>query len=148
VNRPDQCLERVGENRLSTETTAFQLARTKAQIFAQVKTTGQQRQSLALHQPRPQAGQLAFASLGETLEQRLASHEVENGITEKLQTLIVATGKNAMGQGQDHQFLILEGVAELTLKAAQGYAHGLPTLNCLSNFNTRSMFWNHGSRCS
>nr|BFD39821.1 hypothetical protein FFPRI1PSEUD_13200 [Pseudomonas sp. FFPRI_1] len=33
-----------------------------------------------------------------------------------------------MSESQEHQFLVLEGITELTLETAQRNAHGLPTL--------------------
>jgi len=54
----------------------------------------------------------------EALEQRLTGGEVEDGITEKFQALVITPCKTAVCEGKDHQFLVLEGVAELTLETA------------------------------
>ncbi len=50
VNGTDQCFEGIGKDRLTAKTTAFQLPRTQTQILAQVETTGQDGQGLALDQ--------------------------------------------------------------------------------------------------
>ncbi|MNC33613.1 hypothetical protein D3C75_820160 [compost metagenome] len=92
-------------------------------MIAQVETTGQAGQGLPLDQARAQARQLAFAGLREALEQRFAGDEVENGVTEKLQALIVAPGVTAMGQCQEHLVLVLEGVTELSLQTGKGSTH-------------------------
>jgi hypothetical protein len=116
VDRTDQRFEGIGQDRLATETAALQFAGTQAQVFAQVETTGQHGQGLTLHQARARDSWPSRAS-GKR-EQRFAGDEVENGITEEFQALVVAPGKTAVGQGQEHQFLILEGVTELTLETA------------------------------
>lgn len=51
------------------------------------------------------------------VEKRLAGNEVEDGVTEKLQTLVVASGIAAVRQSQEHQLLVLELIAELALEA-------------------------------
>ncbi|MCY1398769.1 hypothetical protein D9M71_138090 [compost metagenome] len=143
IDGANQGFQGVGQDRFAAETATLQFARTQAQVFAQVKTACQHGQGFTLHQARTQARQLAFARLRETFEQRLAGDEVENGITEELQTLVIAPGETAVGQGQDHQFLVLEGIAELTLETAQGNAHNVPTRISWSNFTTGPM--NRGS---
>ncbi|RWW84258.1 hypothetical protein BHE74_00007139 [Ensete ventricosum] len=116
VDRTDQRFEGVGQDRLTAETTALQLAGPQAQVFAQAETTGQHRQGLALYQARTQTRQLAFTGLRETLEQRFTGDKIEDGITEEFQALVIAPCKAAVCEGKDHQFLVLEGVAELTLE--------------------------------
>ncbi|MNN12499.1 hypothetical protein D3C81_1254930 [compost metagenome] len=143
VDGADQRFGGVGQDRLAAETAALQLARAQAQVFAQVKASGQYRQGLALDQPRAQARQLAFAGLGEALEQRFTGDEVEDRIAEELEAFVVAPGKTAVRQGQQHQLLVLEGITELALEAAQGNAHSVPTRSSWSKFSPHA--WARGS---
>src|SRR5690606_7502254 len=106
----------------------------------QFEATGQHSQGLALDQPRAQARQLALAGLRETLVQRLAGNEVEDGVAEEFQALVVAPGEAAVGQRQEHQLLVLETMAELALEAGEGLAHWARTRNSLSNLATKSRF--------
>ncbi|MNF89523.1 hypothetical protein D3C84_720520 [compost metagenome] len=135
VDCTDQRLKGVSQDRFAAKTTAFQLTGAQAQVFTEVETTGQYGQGLALDQPCAQARQLAFAGLGKALEQRFASDEVKDRIAEKLEAFVVAPGKTAVRQGQQHQLLVLEGVSELALEAAQRNAHSVPTRSSWSIFN-------------
>ncbi|CRS42511.1 hypothetical protein PAERUG_P7_London_17_VIM_2_06_09_00408 [Pseudomonas aeruginosa] len=148
VDGADQGFHRIGEDRLAAEPAALQLARAQPQVVAHLEAARQQGQGLALDQSRAQARKLAFASLREVVEQRLADDEVENGVTEELQALVVAPGVAAMGQGQDHQVPVFEGIAELALESVQRITHGMRTRNSLSKWTTRSMLLISGSRFS
>lgn len=99
VDRTDQRFQGIGEDRLTAETAAFQLTGTQAQVFAQIETAGQYGQGFSLHQARAQTRQLAFAGL-ETLEQRFAGDEVEDGVTEEFQPFVVAPGKTAVSEAR------------------------------------------------
>jgi len=118
IDGADQRFKGVGQDRLATETAAFQLTGAQAQVLAQAKTTGQHGQGLALHQPRTQARQLAFTGLREAFEERFTGNEIEDGVTEEFQAFVVTPSKTAVCEGKDHQFLVLEGVAEQVLETA------------------------------
>jgi hypothetical protein len=50
------------------------------------------------------------------VEQRLTGDEIEDGVAEKFQTLVVASGIATMGQSQEHQLLVLELITEPALE--------------------------------
>src|SRR5690606_18740535 len=148
VDGADQGFQGVGEDGFTAVAAALQLARPQAQVIAQAEAAGQHGQGLALDQARAQARQLAFAGLREALEQRLAGDEVEDGVAEEFQALVVAPGEAAMGEGQEQQLLVLKGVSELALKAIEWGVHWTLTRNSLSKRTTRSRLPIRGSRFS
>ena len=116
INGTDQRFEGVGQDRFAAVTAALELTGAQAQIFAELESTRQHRQRLALDQTGAQTRQLPLTGLRKMIEQRFTGNEVENGVAEKLQTLVVASGIATMGQGQEHQLLILELITEPALE--------------------------------
>ena len=79
---------------------------------------------------------------------KLTAAVAEHRVAKELQALVVAPGETAMGQGQNHQVLVLEAIAELALEAGKVRVHGIRTRNSLSKLTTRSRFSISGSRFS
>ena len=74
-------------------------------------------------QARAQSRQLPLAGLRKRSNNASPATQVEDGITEEFQTLIVAPGETAVRQCQEHQLLVLEGMTEPTLETGKRLAH-------------------------
>ena len=97
VDRAEQRLERVGQDRLAPEAAGLQLARAEPQLLAELDLGGDHRQRLAAHQARAEARQLALVGGAELAEHQHGDHAVEHRVAEELQSFVVRRRRRCDG---------------------------------------------------
>ena len=108
----EQGFDRVGQDRWPAKTAALQFAFAQAQVLGQLQALGDVRQRSLLDQVGAQARQIALVDLRVTLEQHRRDDEVEHGIPEELQALVVARPMAAVGQRLFKQCWVTEVVIQ------------------------------------
>src|SRR5438046_9108120 len=83
--------QRVGEDRLAAKAPAPELAGPELQGFTEAQREGHLGERLAAHQPGAQAAQVPFGCLREGRIQMMRDDEIEDGVAEKLEPLVVGT---------------------------------------------------------
>src|SRR5690554_2906509 len=127
VDGTDNGLYRVGQDRITAKAATFHFTRPEPEILAQLELATDFSQGHPLNHPRPQAAELAFAGTLKLMIQVLGNEHVNQGIAEKLQTLIVLIAEAAVGQRQQQQLRVPELVANPALQPAQvGLMHHDP----------------------
>jgi hypothetical protein len=111
-NGAEQRLDRVRQDGGTAETAALQFAFAQAQVLRQFQPLGDIRQRSLLDQIGPQARQVAFVDLGIALEQHRRDDEVQHGIPQEFQSLVVARTVTAMRQRLFKQGRITEVVLQ------------------------------------
>ncbi len=116
IDRPEDGFQRIGENRRTPETAAFQLALAQTQGIAQAKIGGNFGQGFLTHQVGAQARQFAFLERREMLIQERRDGAVEHAVAQKLEPFVVRGGVAAMRQRLPQQFRLPEAVSERLLQ--------------------------------
>ena len=120
VNRSDDRLDRVGEDRIARLTATAQFTGSQPQDVAEFEFARNTGQRLAFDQMRPHATQLAFIRIVDGFVQIVRDLEAENGVAEKFQTLVVACTQTAVRQGALEQRGIFELIVDALLQAPHG----------------------------
>jgi len=107
-----QGLEGIREDRLAAEPAGLELTRAQQQKFAELHGLRDLGQRLLAHQARAQTRQVAFAGAGKFAVQPLREQQVEHGIAEELETLVVRAFGAAMRERDDEQRGIARFVAQ------------------------------------
>ncbi len=94
-------------------TTAFHFPLAQTQAFAELKLARQHGQGFPFDHLGAQTAQLPFPCLRKLLVKRLTDDEVEDGVAQKFQALVIAGTVTAMGQCQ----VKLGGVTKLVTQA-------------------------------
>ena len=89
IDGADQCLQRIGQNRLPPEAAALQLTRAELDLLTQGQIVGEFRQRLSAYQRGSQPAQMALVGLGQGLVQSLGNGEAEDGVAEEFKALVV-----------------------------------------------------------
>src|SRR5690606_872740 len=110
------CFHRIGENRFAPMAAAFHFAGTQSQVFAQLQFARELSQRLALDQRRAHAGEVAFAGIGKLREQRFGNNQINDGIAEEFEALVVRAASASMRQRPVEQCAIRKLIAELSIK--------------------------------
>ena len=87
--RPADRFQCVGEDRLTAKAPAAQLAGAELQGLTEAQRESHLGERLAAHQPGAQAAQVPFRCLGEGRIQLVRDDQIEDGVTEKLEPLVV-----------------------------------------------------------
>ena len=103
------------------------LAAAQAQHGAHPEFGGDAGEGRLLDQPRAQHRQLAFLGLGQVAEEMVAGDEVDQGIAQEFQALVVGRTRlvmlvdpRAVGQGAQQQPALIETDAESRLECVDG----------------------------
>ena len=107
-------------------TAALHLAGPQPEALAQVEFPRHHGQRLPLDQPGPQTGQLPFPRGRKALEQRLADHEIDDRVAQKLEPFIIGAADAAVRQRQFQQRRITKVVANSAAEALQRITHVIP----------------------
>src|SRR5438552_14950603 len=83
-------LESVGEQRGFIAASGFFLAAAEAQVFAESECARRPLQRTCVHQPRAAFRKLAFGPVGESFQQIFACQQIEDGIAQEFQPLVVS----------------------------------------------------------
>ena len=112
MNRSDERFERVGQDRIATESSALQLAGPQVQRITEVEIARDRGEGRLADQARTQARQLAFVRLGEFLEKKFGNDHVDQRVAEELQPLVVARTSAAVSQRAFAQPRVVEAVGD------------------------------------
>ena len=89
-DRAEERLERVGEQRFQAASAPARDALAEVQVAAEVELLRELRKRVGVDHRRPRLGQLAFARSGVVLVQILGGDELQDGIAQVLESLVVA----------------------------------------------------------
>ena len=118
IERADQRLERVGEDRGVGEAAAVELAAAELEEAAEAELAADLGERLAAHQAGVALGERALALAREAGHQQVGDHEVEHAIAEELEALVAApraprgADRAAVGQRLAEQRGIGEAMAD------------------------------------
>ena len=115
VDRAEQRLERVGEDRAATEAAALQLTAAEPQLLAEPQPARDRGQRAAAHQRRPVAAQVALVGVRVLAKQQHRDGEVEHRVAEELEPLVVALAGAAVRERRVEQRRVAESVPEARL---------------------------------
>jgi len=121
---PDQRFERVGEDGRTLGTAPAGLALAQTQQGGQAQVQGEAVQGRLAHEVGADAGEVAFGRIGVPLEEQIRHGEVEHGVTEELQALVVVGAEAAVRQRAAQQRGVGEAVAQAALKRVESGVHG------------------------
>jgi hypothetical protein len=105
-------LQRVGEDRIAAVAAALELARAELEHRAQVEPAREFGQGGLAHQAGAGAGQLPLVGLGPACMQGLGHDQVDQGVAQELQALVVGRPDAAMSQRLAQQGRVGESVAD------------------------------------
>ena len=71
----DQCLDRIGKDGFTTETTTFQLTWPQTQAFTQLKLACDFSEGIAAHQRGAHAAHITFVHTRKTMIKRICNHK-------------------------------------------------------------------------
>jgi hypothetical protein len=103
-----------------TETASLQFAGPEPQLIAHSQRESHLSQRVGTDDARPQPAQVALRCRGEALIELFGDQQVQHGVTQELQSLVVARPRTAMGQCGLEQRGVQRVVAELLAQPALG----------------------------
>ena len=122
VNGPDDGFERIGERGIPLAAAAGLLATAHDEVRAEADLTGEAGERFGAHQMGAGLREAAFIGIGQPGEKLMAEGELEDGITEEFEALVVEAGAlrlvayARMREGLSEESELAEGVAEDALK--------------------------------
>ena len=122
VNGPDDGFERIGERGVPLAAAAGLLATAHDEVRTEADLTGEAGERFGAHQMGAGLREAAFIGLGQPGEKLMAEGELEDGITEEFEALVVDAGALGlvaharMREGLSEESELAEGVAEDALK--------------------------------
>jgi hypothetical protein len=128
VDGAEDGLQRVGQDRGPAKAPAFQLALAQAQVGRQRQALGDVGQGGLLDQVRAHPRQVAFVHFGVLGEQQRGNDEIQHGIPQEFQALVVRHAMAAVGQGPLQQGRIPKAVVQGGLQGFQGGHHSNPPI--------------------
>src|SRR5262249_36984630 len=125
-------LERVGQQRAKAPTAALGDALAQEEVVAQAELLGQGGERVRVDHGGAELRHLAFLGPRPDLEQVLGRDELQDGVAQVLQPLVVArrhvrtlVGERAVGQGLPQQRGVTEGDADLLLELLEAAGRDL-----------------------
>jgi hypothetical protein len=94
----DDRLERIGKDRLAAEATGLELPGTELQLVAEADFLRDAGQRLGADDARPQAAEIALGGHRIAPVEPVGRHQVQDGVAEELETLVVGPGGAAVGE--------------------------------------------------
>jgi hypothetical protein len=141
VDRPQHRLEGVGQDTVEVTATSLVNAPAHPQVLAEVDTARRGRQRAGADDGGSVQGQGALPGLRVAAIQQLGGDQLEDGVAEKLEALVVARAVGvlvrvgAVGERLQEQVAVIEGDPELALQRHQalgiaGHQEVIPSFSC------------------
>jgi hypothetical protein len=123
VHRADESLQGIRQNRVTIPAAALEFASPKLQRYSQTEFARNCRQCVTANEQRPQAGQLPLSRIGLGAVQIFRSDEINNGIAEELEALVMPRSGASMSKRAVEQRLVLENVPQTAEKLSSRVIH-------------------------
>lgn len=125
VNCADECFEGVLQHGVAGFGVMIALRLADAQGLGEMHAARDGCEGAAIDNAGAHAVEGALVRLGELREELRGDEEVEDGIAEEFEALVIAGGKGkaGMGEGAMEAFRILKGIAEAFLKLVERVGH-------------------------
>lgn len=112
IDRSHQRFERIGQDRIATESAALEFPLPQVQRLPEIERTRLFSQRFATHQPSAQSREVAFAGLWEALVKQLGHDQTHEPVSEEFQPLIVRLTNAPMAEGLTQERGLGETVPE------------------------------------
>ncbi len=105
-------LKRISQYRIAPVSATLTLTSTQVEMLTKTELRGYLGKCRIVDQRCPQATQVSFRSIWMCSEYNLRYHEVENGVAEKLEALVVVTRRTTVSQRKLKELRIRKFVVE------------------------------------
>ena len=113
----DECLQGIGEYGVAITPAGSSLAAAEPQFRAHAEFSGEPREGFLPHEARAQTAQLALAQSGVSAEEFVCDAEIQQRITEELETFVVGLAETGVCEGEDEEFPPRKAVTDARLYA-------------------------------
>ena len=120
IDRAEQRFERVGENGLAPVTAGLAFPAAEYQVFADLEFRRNGGERRVLDERRSQPAQVALVRLRSQTEQRFRDNEIEYGVAQEFEALVIAPLGAAVCQRPREQALVFEPVLQRLFEPAFG----------------------------
>ncbi len=112
VDRRNQCLECIGEDRIATKAAALELARAQMETITDFRGARDFRERCAVDKGCAQAGHRALVGARMAFVDEFGNEQVEQCVAEEFQAFVIGMPDAAMGQRPVEQLRIAKTVTE------------------------------------